>query len=76
MAVVQKRDVRNCNTTPQVRRVLIPFKFRIIAQLGEAAIGTDDHEILGKIISDCKPHIVITVSWPDGKRPPDLSLFI
>jgi hypothetical protein len=45
----------------------------IIAQLGNAAVGTDDHETLEKIIRPTgKPHIVITVSWPDGKRPPDL----
>jgi hypothetical protein len=44
----------------------------IITQLGNARIGTDNPDILREVIRPTgRPYIVITISWPDDKRPPD-----
>ena len=40
----------------------------IIAALGRALLGTDDNNILDRIISPTKnPSLIITISWPDGR---------
>lgn len=45
---------------------------KIIKQLGNAEIGTDDKEILERIIKATdKPQFSISIHWPDDKKPPD-----
>jgi hypothetical protein len=44
---------------------------RIVQELGQAAIGTDDDETIDKIISTARnPCLTIRLHWPSDKKPP------
>jgi hypothetical protein len=48
---------------------------RIVQELGQAAIGTDDDETIDKIISTARnPCLTIRLHWPSDKKPPPRSI--